>query len=783
MWTESMAAWLLTLALHAGVLLALAWIVDRRLPRARLAWRELLWRTALFGGLATSALQVVLQPQTAARLALSAAPAPVAVPAVVVHETAPAAATRPQPSAASAGASTGAVRAHGDSRAASSPQPTVASAAWHPSWQSVVVAGWLAGVALMLARLIGAWLRLRRMLACSQPLGRGREDVATDAAALAIQARIAPPALSVRDDLTSPLAATGRRIVLPGWALGLLEREQVRAMLAHETAHLARRDPAWKLGAAIVCALLWFLPPARLARRRLDELAELACDAWAAAYLGNGRSLAECLAECAERRTGGIDVELAAAMAHRDSPLLQRIGYLIDGYRPQTAVSRLRAAGAVVLAITVAAAVLPGFGPRRAAAQAAPAAPSAPRPPAPPPAPKASEHSHVHITSDGLLGKNREYVQISSEQDGREFSADIKGRIAFSERDDDVASLDEGGSASFTETRQGVERRVDYRNRGGKLERRYFVDGSEQSVDAAAQAWIAAMIPRVIRDTGIGAQARVKRLYASGGANAVLDEIGRIDSGYARGVYLKLLLAQGRLSPAETTRVIGLIDGVDSDYERRNDLIALAAASPLDAAQQKLVIGQAQKIGSDYERAELLLALLPGLAPDAQLRRDWLQAAEAIGSDYEKRRCLDALLKSARLDDATLGQIVASADSISSDYERRQLLVAAVGRVGDGEHIAPFYAKAVSGIGSDYERREALLALIQAPKFGAGAARAVLDASEAIGSDHECREVLVALARVMPNDAGLIERYRSVARRLSDYERGAAERALDRFAG
>jgi len=33
----------------------------------------------------------------------------------------------------------------------------------------------------------------------------------------------------------------------------------------------------------------------------------------------------------------------------------------------------------------------------------------------------------------------------------------------------------------------------------------------------------------------------------------------------------------------------------------------------------------------------------------------------------------------------------------------------------------------------------------------------------------------------MPNDADLIERYRAVARRLPDYDRGEAERALDRF--
>jgi hypothetical protein len=43
--------------------------------------------------------------------------------------------------------------------------------------------------------------------------------------------------------------------------------------------------------------------------------------------------------------------------------------------------------------------------------------------------------------------------------------------------------------------------------------------------------------------------------------------------------------------------------------------------------------------------------------------------------------------------------------------------------------------------------------------------------------------VLTALAAVMPNDEGLIARYRDVASKLGDHERREAERALDRFAG
>lgn len=57
--TELLATWLLTFALHAGVLLLLAWLLDRSRSRVLLAWRELLWRGALFGALLSASVQAL----------------------------------------------------------------------------------------------------------------------------------------------------------------------------------------------------------------------------------------------------------------------------------------------------------------------------------------------------------------------------------------------------------------------------------------------------------------------------------------------------------------------------------------------------------------------------------------------------------------------------------------------------------------------------------------------------------------------------------------------------
>jgi beta-lactamase regulating signal transducer with metallopeptidase domain len=782
---ETLAAWLITLGLHSGILLGVAWIIDRGILRARPAWRETLWRTALFGAAFSASAQMLIDMPSAARIELPAhaAERAVSLPKAIAVQRA---AARPNLPGVSTGASKSApARADAVAPNGETMNEESASSSARPAWTAwplYVLAAWLAGVLIAMMRVLIAWLQLERSLTHAEPITDAA--LATDAAALAIEARRNAPRLSMLAGLASPIAASRARIVLPSWAVELLDREQIRAMLAHETAHVARHDPAWKLAIAIWSALVWFVPLVPLARRRLDEIAEISCDAWAAIHLGDGRSLAECLAECAGHRAGALDPWLAPAMAARESPLLQRIDYLIAGVP-----MNLRSAGfagslAAVAALAIAAFALPGVREARAtevppSPPEPPAAPAAPAPPASPPLPSAT---HVHMSSSGGSSGERDSTVVQVSDGANRYRVEIDGKIAFNERENDVESLSDGGTARFEETRAGKTLRLDVASRGGKLERRYFVDGDEQPASVETKAWMAKLIPTVIRESAIGAETRVRRLREKGGAGAVLDEIARIQSSYARGVYVRELAASGKLSSDEMTRALKLVATIDSDYEKRNALSALVNLQPLDAGQQKLVLAEARSIGSDYERVELLVGLLPQLAKSEGVRAAWLDAASGISSDYEHRRALSALLSSGVADDATLKAVVDAAATIGSDYERRSLLTDAAQRTTDAERFASAYGAAAAKIGSDYERREALMALVRAKGFGKAASRAVLDAAADIGSDYECRELLVALAERMPHDADLVARYREVAGRLSRNEREEAERAIDRFA-
>ena len=175
-------------------------------------------------------------------------------------------------------------------------------------------------------------LYLRRALHDAAPVSPA---AAAELAELVVHAAVRAPRLLSLAGIASPMATTGARIVAPSWALESLDRRQLRAMLAHELAHVVRRDPEWKVASAFWRALFWFLP-ATFAQRRLDDLAELACDAFAVQQTGNAHGVAECLAACAEhqltrQQPGRPAYALAAAMAVHESSFGHRIECLLEG--------------------------------------------------------------------------------------------------------------------------------------------------------------------------------------------------------------------------------------------------------------------------------------------------------------------------------------------------------------------------------------------------------------------------------------------------------------------
>lgn len=146
-------------------------------------------------------------------------------------------------------------------------------------WQSAVVALWLAGAMVAIAREAVRYARFVRDI----PLGDAPapEDEAEWLALLTRHKVRRPIPLRMTEDL-GPLVCRlhgGYRLLAPRRIWRELSPEARLAVLRHELAHYERGD-VWKSLAARFLALpQWFNPLAWLAVRHFDEAAEWACDA------------------------------------------------------------------------------------------------------------------------------------------------------------------------------------------------------------------------------------------------------------------------------------------------------------------------------------------------------------------------------------------------------------------------------------------------------------------------------------------------------------------------
>jgi Zn-dependent protease with chaperone function len=95
--------------------------------------------------------------------------------------------------------------------------------------------------------------------------------------------------------------------------------EKLAAVLAHERAHVARRDPSWRFIGRLTAAVCWFNPLAWLAAASIERLAEEAADREAVAAVGDRHVYADVVLDILRTMTGTRRRVFASAMLDRRS--------------------------------------------------------------------------------------------------------------------------------------------------------------------------------------------------------------------------------------------------------------------------------------------------------------------------------------------------------------------------------------------------------------------------------------------------------------------------------
>jgi len=212
-------------------------------------------------------------------------------------------------------------------------EPIVATAKPWP-WRQVVVAIWLLGEAMWWVIVGLSTYRFHRLIRSSRSApGELNDRLAQVAGRLGLR-RV--PAVSIVSARVPPMIWAGLAgrplLLLPEELWSRFDAAQQDAVLAHELAHLKRRDHWVRRLEAVVLGLYWWNPVAWWARRELGRAEEECCDAWVVwALPAAAGAYVEALVATAVYLSGPrLPLPVGASGAGRVLPLTRRLNMILS---------------------------------------------------------------------------------------------------------------------------------------------------------------------------------------------------------------------------------------------------------------------------------------------------------------------------------------------------------------------------------------------------------------------------------------------------------------------
>jgi beta-lactamase regulating signal transducer with metallopeptidase domain len=215
-----------------------------------------------------------------------------------------------------------------------------ASATATSSWTQSIVVAWMIGVLIFSMRLIAGW-RMSRSLVGSGSRAVPSEIQESFNVIMERMAMTAPIRLLTSIYIDTPVAIGWFRptVLLPITALAGLNEPQLRAVLAHELAHIRRHDFLVNLLQRVVESILFYHPAVWWLSSRIRSEREHCCDDLAVQICDDRSAYAQALMELEQRRTASPDLAVAATGGRLTQRIHRVLGYRIanDDWRPAIA--------------------------------------------------------------------------------------------------------------------------------------------------------------------------------------------------------------------------------------------------------------------------------------------------------------------------------------------------------------------------------------------------------------------------------------------------------------
>lgn len=318
-------------------------------------------------------------------------------------------------------------------------------------------------------------------------------------------------------------------------------------------------------------------------------------------------------------------------------------------------------------------------------------------------------------------------VKNSSEK----MSLSIKGDVKLGNDDKRIDAISPNGYVEFESKKQSLAV-----NSGSNGNLSYKINGVKKTSPGAEEMALLEECVKTMISYGIDGNNRAKRIFASGGSSAVLNEVSRFKSDYVKEMYLSSLLKNQQLSKDEMIALLKktdqylssdyykseLLNGVmhsflndeatfdaylntvmnfKSDYYQYTSVKNLLKSS-LNEKQYEGVISIVARMKSDYYQSEVLKSLLKNNSISGDKFTGLMNITTKIKSDYYQSEIYKEVLNHNVKEESDWSKLIQSAGNISSDYYQSEVLLTIADKMPANESLTKQLREVAKKIKSDY---------------------------------------------------------------------------------
>jgi F0F1-type ATP synthase delta subunit len=305
-------------------------------------------------------------------------------------------------------------------------------------------------------------------------------------------------------------------------------------------------------------------------------------------------------------------------------------------------------------------------------------------------------------TTEFSSSRDKKSFRWSNNNILQDFNVEYRGDIELTDDDKDVKSISPGGYLEISKTTFGNRREIIIRESGGQLVREYYEGRSKVPFDPNGKAWLADILPDLVRSTGIAARSRVNRFYKKAGVNGVMDEIEIISSDYVKQIYAKELYQLPLTNAELASTIIDLSRQVSSDYYLAQIMTSHASKFMKSENTSAAYMQASKNIGSDYYNAQVLTKALEDSKLSASVLKSLLESASGMGSDYYMATVLQKAIAEQEMNSSNLSLVVNATENMSSDSYRSTVLKEALKHPSITSDSFASLMRSIGDMSSDY---------------------------------------------------------------------------------